>query len=78
MLTFLHCYTDELWKGYEINGLIGKGFGILIRHIQQMKGQTGGGFTPDARQTLQLFGQPLQRRNRVAHIRTYPAGSYRR
>ncbi len=28
MLTFLHCYTDELWKGYEINGLIGKGFGI--------------------------------------------------
>ena len=24
MLTFLHCYTDELWKGYEINGLIGK------------------------------------------------------
>lgn len=28
MLTFLHCYTDELWKGYEINGLIGKGFGV--------------------------------------------------
>jgi len=28
MLTFYHCYTEELWRGYEKNGLLNTPFGI--------------------------------------------------
>ena len=32
MLTYLHCYTEELWTGYEKNGLIRKNAGIRLPH----------------------------------------------
>ncbi len=28
MLTFYHCYAEDLWEGYEKNGLLRKNFGI--------------------------------------------------
>ena len=27
-LTYFHCYTEELWRGYEKNGLLRDNFGI--------------------------------------------------
>ena len=27
-LTYLHCYADDLWEGYEKNGLLRENFGI--------------------------------------------------
>ena len=27
-LTYLHCYADDLWEGYEKNGLLREHFGI--------------------------------------------------
>ena len=54
--TYFHCYTEELWEGYEKNGLLRENFGIrFMSHIRLPKELTFNELAQKRRQTLQLY-----------------------